>query len=111
MKTTLLLSLMIVAACSTPYELKRTDPIVTYISQKPAEDLKKCVFKSWRKQFPDVMEERTGLGWQVKLFDTLESSTVALTTIDGDGPTTNVNYYNRSKLRNHGLEEAVEACK
>lgn len=113
MKTSLMVLIGIVAltSCTTPYDLKRTEPVITFTSSKLANEIKKCILKSWRTHLTSVEEEKTATGFLIRHNDA-PSSTIAIVTIDGEAPEVKVNYYHRMhQIKLHRLEEEVSACK
>ena len=103
---------LIFAGCSTPYDLKKSKPIISYVSSRPAMEVKKCIFQSWSKHQTTVFEEKTHVGCLIRFNDTLPAATVAIVTIQGEAPSVQVNYYHRTnRLKLHRMEEEVEACK
>ncbi|HXH73602.1 MAG TPA: hypothetical protein VNJ08_01455 [Bacteriovoracaceae bacterium] len=107
-----LITFLFLIACSTPYDLKKTDPKITYVTSKPANDVKKCILDKWRLHLTNVHEEEISEGYMVRFNDTLENATVAIVTIESMGPEVNVNYYHRTnRIKLERLEEEVKACK
>lgn len=109
---TFALATMFLASCSTPYDLKRSKPQISYVTKKSPEDVMKCIRDSWRKHESPVYEEKTSDGWMVRHDDSLPAATVAIAVIEGTPPEVKVNYYHRHNwVKLPRLEEDVEACK
>lgn len=107
----LLTALVLATACSTPYDLKRSRPLVSYTSQRPAEEVKKCIYKKWDTHLSGLKEVKTETGWMIQYTDSLPSATKALVTIDGTEEAA-VNYFSSSKkLRAHRLENDINDCR
>lgn len=107
-----ILLLSIIAGCTTPYDLKKSKPEISYVTSKPAVEVKKCIMKSWSMHQTTITEEKTHEGWLVRFNDTLPAATVAIVTIEGEAPAVTVNYYHRTnRLKLHRMEEEVTACK
>ena len=99
-------------SCSTPYDLKKTKPIISYTTTKSAKEAMKCIRDKWRKQQTTVYEEKTSSGYIVRHDDALPSATVAIVTIEGTEPDVLVEYFHRTdKLKLHDLEEDILSCK
>ncbi len=108
----LFISLLALAGCSTPYDLKKRDPLITYVSKRPAKEVKNCILNSWRVHLSSVYEEKTDSGYLVRYNDTFPAATVAIVTIEGKEPEVTVNYYHRTdKIKLHRLESEVKACR
>ncbi len=104
--------LVLVAACSTPYELKHSKPRITYVTTRPAKDVMKCIRDKWREHQTTVYEEKTSNGWLIRHDDVLPAATVAIVTVEGTGPEVTVNYFHRTnRLKLHRLEEEIVDCK
>lgn len=104
--------LVLVAACSTPYDLKQSKPKISYVTTRPAKDVMKCIGDSWRAHQPTVYEEKTSNGWMIRHNDALPAATVAIVTVEGTEPEVTVNYYHRTnRLKLHRLEEEILDCK
>lgn len=103
---------LIVSGCTTPYDLKRTKPLISYVSTRPAVEVKKCILKAWGKHHMDVFEEKISDGWLIRFNDTYPGATVAIVTIEGEAPEVKVNYHHRSqKIHSYRFEEDVNKCK
>lgn len=115
-KTILFFSTMLIIftiyGCSTPYDLKQSKSVISYVTAKPAVDVKKCIMTKWSQHQPTVFEEKTNKGWLVRFNDTLPAATVAIVTIEGESPKVSVNYYHRTnRIKLHRMEEEVNECK
>lgn len=105
-------ALITIIGCATPYDLKKTRPIISYSTTKSVKDAMKCIRDEWRKQQPMVYEEKTHSGYVVRHDDALPSATVAIVTIEEQGPEVKVEYFHRTnRLKLHDLEEAIIGCK
>lgn len=104
--------LLLVASCSTVYDLKHTKPRISYVTARSANEVMKCIRNSWGAHQPTVYEEKTNNGWIVRYNDVLPSSTVAIVTIEGTEPEVQVNYHHRTnRIKLHRFEEEVLDCK
>lgn len=107
-----LICILNISGCTTPYDLKHTEPVISFVTQKSPDDVKKCVLHKWQGYQLNVQEEKTNGGWLIRHYDTIPASTVAIVTIDKTEHEVVVNYYHRnSKIKLHRLEEQVSACK
>jgi hypothetical protein len=107
-----LIASILIVGCTTPYDLKKSRPVISYVTPKPAVEVKKCILKSWSSHQPTVFEEKTNEGWMIRFNDTLPAATVAIVTIEGTEPDVEVNYYHRTnRLKIHRMEEEVKSCK
>ncbi len=98
--------------CTTPYELKKTKPKLTYVTTRPAKDVMKCIRDKWGEHQPTVYEEKTSNGYMVRYDDASPSATVAIATIEGTEPEVTVNYHHRTnRIKLHRFEEDVLDCK
>lgn len=105
-------SILSISGCSTPYDLKKTHPMISYATSKAAKDVKKCVLDKWRMHQSNVLEEKTNGGWLIRFNDTLPTATVAIVTIEESELDTKVNYYHRTnRVKLHRLEDGVKDCK
>lgn len=103
---------VITMSCSTPYDLKKTRPIISYTTNKTAKDMMKCIRDKWRGQQTTVYEEKTDSGYLIRHDDVLPAATVAIVTIEELGPEVKVEYFHRTnKLKLHDLEEDIISCK
>lgn len=108
----LMFSLLAVGGCSTPYDLKKTKPVISYTTTRPAKDVMKCIRDNWRKHQTTVYETKTDSGYIIRHDDVLPAATVAIVTIEGTEPEVKVEYFHRtSKLKLHDLEEDIISCK
>lgn len=109
---TILISSVLIASCTTPYDLKRTKAQISYVTKRPAKKVMECIRDSWRKHESPVYEEKTSDGWIVRHDDSLPAATVAIADIETKGEEVHVNYYHRhNRIKLPQLEEDVEACK
>lgn len=98
--------------CSTPYDLRKSKPSLSYVSTKSPEEVKKCILKKWSAHLPTVYEEKTNSGYLIRYSDSIPSNTIAVVTVEGDSPEVTVNYYDRTnRLKIHRLEDEVSSCK
>jgi hypothetical protein len=101
-----------ITACSTPYDLKKTKPRITYVTDRPAKDVMKCIRDKWNEHLNPVYEEKTSNGWMVRYDDVLPAATVAIVMIEGTEPEVEVKYFHRTnRIKLHRLEEEVLDCK
>lgn len=116
LKTTLLVSIpffiLSITGCSTPYDLKKTKPRISYTTNRPAKDVMKCILGKWRGHQSTVYEEKTSKGWMIRHNDVLPAATVAIVMIEESGTEVSVNYFNRTnRIKDHRLEEEIVDCK
>lgn len=105
-------SLLVMISCSTPYDLKKNKPVISYTTERPAKDVMKCIRDNWRKHQTTVYETKTDSGYVIRHDDVLPAATVAIVTIEGTEPPVKVEYFHRtSKLKLHDLEEDIISCK
>lgn len=98
--------------CSTPYDLKKTKPKITYTTTRPAEQVMKCIRDKWRENQTTVYEEKISDGWMVRHDDVLPGATVAIVLIEAKGTETEVKYFHRTnRVKLHRLEEEIVDCK
>lgn len=101
-----------ISGCTTPYDLKKTKPRVSYVTTRPAKDVMKCILEKWKAHQPTVYEEKTSDGWIIRHDDASPSATVAIAVVEGTEPEVNVNYYHRTnRIKLHRFEEEILACK
>ncbi len=101
-----------ISGCTTPYDLKKTKPKLSYVTDRPAKDVMKCIRDKWREHQPTVYEEKTSNGWMIRHDDASPSATVAIVMVEGTEPEVNVNYYHRTnRIKLHRLEEEIVDCK
>lgn len=104
--------LVSILGCTTPYDLKKTKPKVSYVTTRPAKDVMKCILDKWKAHQPTVYEEKTSDGWIIRHDDASPSATVAIVTVEGTQPAVTVNYYHRTnRIKLHRLEEDTVDCK
>lgn len=115
LKTTFLLGsslLFIVSGCSTPYDLKKTKPRISYTTTKSAKDVMKCIRDSWRGHQTTVYEEKIDNGYMIRHDDALPGATVAIVMIEEKDSEVSVNYFHRTnRIKQHRLEEEIVDCK
>lgn len=99
-------------ACSTPHDLKKNKPKITYTTARSADDVMKCIRDHWRQHQTQVYEEKTSDGWMIRHDDAFPGATVAIVMIEAHGTETTVNYYHRTnRVKLHRLEEEIVDCK
>lgn len=106
------LSLVLFIGCSTPYDLKRTKPKITYTTSRPSKDVMKCIRDKWRGHQATVYEEKISDGYLIRHDDVLPNATVAIVMIEDKNGETLVQYFHRTnRLKLHRLEEEILDCK
>jgi len=106
------LALISIVGCSTPYDLKKTKPRISYTTSRQPEEVMKCIKSKWKEHLHPVIEEKTDNGWLLRHNDVLPAATVVVATIEGTSPNVEVNYYHRTnRIKLHRVEEEVESCK
>jgi hypothetical protein len=104
--------LAIVTGCSTPYDLKRTKPKITYTTSRSSKDVMKCIRDKWRGHQATVYEEKISDGYLIRHDDVLPNATVAIVMIEDKNGETLVQYFHRTnRLKLHRLEEEILDCK
>lgn len=107
-----LITLVLLAGCSTPYDLRKTKPRISYSTTRPPEEVVKCISKKWKAHLNPVLEEKTDNGWLIRYNDVMPNATVMIVTVEGSAPDVQVNYYHRTnRIKLHRVEEEVESCK
>jgi hypothetical protein len=105
-----MICMMSFLGCSTPYDLKKTEPIDSYLSTKSVDEVKRCIFNKWRGHHPNVSTEETSNGWLVRYDDT-PGATEAMVVVEGNVPQVQVDYFTRSeKIKLHRLEDELKSC-
>lgn len=108
----LLLTLSSLISCSTPYDLKKTKPIISYTTSGNSKDVMKCIRDKWRAHQTTVYETKTDTGYMIRHDDVLPAATVAIVIIEEIGDLVKVEYFHRTnKLKLHDLEEEIVSCK
>ncbi len=101
-----------ISGCTTPYDLKKNKPQLSYVTTRPAKDVMKCIRDKWKAHQPTVYEEKTSDGWIIRHDDASPSATVAVAEVEGTRPEVTVNYYHRTnRIKLHRFEEEILKCK
>jgi hypothetical protein len=104
--------LLLVAGCSTPHDLRKTKPKISYVTTRPAKKVMECIRDKWREHQTTVYEQKTSDGWVIRHDDVLPAATVAIVEISGTEPEVHVDYYHRTnRVKLHRLEEEIVDCK
>lgn len=109
--TLLFLPVLAFISCASPYDLKKTKPLISFETSKSVEEVKKCIYKKWSSHI-SVIEEKTHTGYLLRHNDVLPAATIAIVTIEPNETQTVVQHHNQSKkIPIHRLEEEVMGCK
>lgn len=104
--------LVTITGCSTPYDLKKTKPKISYTTSRASKDVMKCIRDKWREHQTTVYEEKTSDGYMIRHDDVLPGATVAIVLISEKDSVTHVDYFHRTnRVKLHRLEEEIVDCK
>ncbi len=107
----ILICVAAVSGCTTPYDLKKTKPRLSYVTSRSQNEVRKCILEKWSSHQPNVLEEKSSNGWMIRLNDASPSATVAIVMVEGTEPEVSVNYFHRTnRIKLHRLEEEVLDC-